>query len=271
MKVGINQWAFPGSMPAAAAIDMAKSFGFEAFEPCIGDDGPIRMDADEEALTAIRRHAEKVGVELTSVGSGMGWKYALSSPDAEQRQKAKEVAERLMQMAQWLGVDCVLTVPGTVSPEVPYDVALENALAGLQDLVPAAERLQVTLAIENVWNKFLLSPVEMRDFIDQCESEYVGAYFDIGNILLYGYPDQWIRILGNRIRMVHAKDFRASSGNFDGFVMLMEGDVNWPAVMAAFRAIGYDKALCGEFGPYRHSLETMLQHVCASLRTIVTL
>lgn len=271
MKIGINQWAFPGDMPAVDAIDLAKQIGFEAFEVCIGDDGPVRMDATQEDLTAIRRHADRIGIALTSVGSAMGWRYALCSPDAQERQKAKDTCARLLQMAQWLGVHSVLTVAGNVTAEVRYDVALEHALASIEDLVPTAEKHRVCLAVENVWNKFLLSPVETRDFIDQCQSEYVGAYFDIGNIILYGYPEQWIRILGRRIRMVHAKDFRTATGNATGFVMLMEGDVDWPAVMAAFRDIGYDDALVAEYGPYAHSLEAMLQHARTSLQMIVTL
>jgi hexulose-6-phosphate isomerase len=271
MKTGINQWAFPGDMPAAEAISLAAKIGFESFEVCIGDEGPVSLDAAESDVQAIRRHADKSGVELTSVATLLGGKYPLCSPDASVRQKGKETFERLLQMARWLGVDTVLTVPGGVTPEVRYDIALEYALASIQDLVPAAEKLQVCLAIENVWNKFLLSPVEMRDFIDQCESACVGAYFDTGNIVLYGYPEQWIRILGHRIRMVHAKDFRSSVGNLDGFVMLMEGEVNWPEVIAALREVGYDKALIAEYGPYAHSLETMLRHALASLQTIATL
>lgn len=269
MKKGINQWVFPVEMPATEAISMAASTGFDAFEVCVGEKGPVPLDASESDLSAIRRHADKCGVALTSLGSGLGWDYSLSAADGAVRQKAVEVQRRLLQMARWLGVGSVLTVPGCVTPDLPYDAALENALASVQELVPQAEKLQVCVAIENVWNKFLLSPVEMRDFIDQCESACVGAYFDIGNIVLYGYPEQWIRILGNRIRMVHAKDFRASTGNFDGFVMLMEGSVNWPAVMAAFREAGYDDALVAEFGPYPHSIGTTLQHILSSLKTIV--
>ncbi len=271
MKTGINQWAFPEGMPATEAITLAKTIGFESFEVCIGDEGPVRLDATENDLNTIRRLADKAGIELPSVASSLGWKFPLSSPDAPTRQKAIETFQRLLQMAQWLGVDTLLTVPGGVSPEIRYDIALEHALASMQDLIPTAEKLRVCLAIENVWNKFLLSPVEMRDFIDQCQSECVGAYFDIGNIILYGFPEQWIRILGNRIRMVHAKDFRAAAGNETGFVMLLEGDVNWPEVMAAFREVGYDKALLAEYGPYEHSLETMLKHALTSLQTIVAL
>jgi len=271
MKAAINQWAFPGDMPATKAISLAKEFGFDGFEVCVGLNGPVSIDATEAEISGIRRHAAECDVTLTSLGCGLGWDFPLSSPDRTVRERGKEVTAKALQIAQWLGVDSVLVVPGNVTPEVSYDAALENSLAAIQDLVPAAERLQVCIAIENVWNKFLLSPVEMRDFIDQFQSAYVGAYFDIGNIVLYGYPEQWIRILGKRIRMVHAKDFRASTGNMDGFVMLLEGSVDWPAVMAAFRDIGYDKALVAEYGPYAHSLDAMLEHVLTSLRAIIAL
>jgi len=176
-----------------------------------------------------------------------------------------------LEIASWLGADSLLVVPGVVDNRTSYDVALENALSGVRELVPIAERLKVTLAIENVWNKFLLSPTEMRDFIDQCESEYVGAYVDVGNMIPYGFPEQWIRILGKRVRAVHMKDFRSSVGTMGGFVMLMEGDVNWPAVMAALREIGYDKSLTAEYGAYTYSREAMLAHVLTSLQTILRL
>ena len=271
MKAAMNQWVFPGDMSATQALTLAKKIGFDAFEVCVGINGPVRLDATEQEVLAIRHHAADIGMALTSVGCGVGWELPLSSPDAAIRAQGKEALGKALQIAHWLGVDSVLTVPGVVTPEVPYDVALENALLSIQEMVPVAEKLNVCIALENVWNKFLLSPTEMRDFIDQFESPCVGAFFDIGNIILYGYPEQWIRILGKRIRMVHAKDFRASAGNFDGFVMLLEGNVNWPAVMAAFREVGYDKALVAEFGPYPHSLEGTLHHIHTALRTIITM
>jgi len=271
MKAAINQWAFPADMPAVKAISMAKEIGFEAFEPCVGIRGPIPLAATKADIEAIRKHAADAGMELTSIGCGLGWDLPMTSPDPSVRQRGKEALSKTLQIAQWMGVDSVLTVPGLVTPEVSYDVAMENALASIQDLVPTAEKLKVTIAVENVWNKFLLSPIETRDFIDQFDSEYVGAYMDVGNIILYGYPEQWIRILGKRIRMAHAKDFRASTGNMDGFVMLLEGSVDWPRVMAAFREVGYDRALVAEFGPYTYSLEALLKHVLVGLKTILSL
>ena len=269
MKTGINQWAFPADMPVEQALKLSNDIGFESFEVCVGEDGPVSLDISEKEATAIRGQATRLRLDLCTVASGMGWQYPLSSSDPAVRQKGKDAVTRSLQIARWLEAQSVLVVPGVVSEETPYDVALENSLNAIQDLVPMAEKLQVSIAIENVWNKFLLSPIEMRDFIDQCDSEYVGAFFDIGNILPYGYPEQWIRILGKRICAVHAKDFRVSAGNMDGFVMLLEGDVNWPEVMRALVGVGYTGPLTAEYGPYTHSLETTLRHCHASIEAIL--
>ncbi|MBN2309424.1 MAG: sugar phosphate isomerase/epimerase [Candidatus Hydrogenedentes bacterium] len=271
MKPSINQWAFPGDMPATDAISLAKKIGFSAFEVCVGEAGPTRLDATEAEITAIRKHAEAEGITLCSVGSGLGWDHPFSSTDAQVRAKALEVNQKALQITQWLGADALLVVPGSCDANTSYDVALENMLEGIRALGATAEKLKVAAAVENVWNKVLISPVEMRDFIDQCENEYVGAFVDVGNMVLFGFPEQWLRILGHRVKAVHMKDFRASAGNMDGFVMLMEGDVNWPEVMAALREIGYDRGLTAEYGPYKHSLEAMLQHVLTSIETIMSL
>jgi len=135
---------------------------------------------------------------------------------------------------------------------VPYDVCYDRATQAISQLLPTAEKLGVSVAVENVWNKFLLSPLEMRDFIDYFQSEKVGAYFDVGNVLLTGYPDQWIRILDSRIKRVHIKDFKLSSGTADGFVDLLEGDVDFDAIKKALTEINYDGYVTAEMIPYVH-------------------
>ncbi len=271
MKPAINQWAWNESTPATKAMSMAKEAGFEAFEVCVGVNGPVKLDATEADVTALRKHAGELGLELLSVASGLGWEFPLTSPDRAIRAKGCEAVGRCLQIAQWLGAETLLTVPGVVTADIQYDVAMENAIKSIDDLLPVAERCRVALGIENVWNKFLLSPLEMRDFVDQFQSPYVGAFFDIGNVILTGFPEQWIRILGKRIRMIHAKDFRAGVGTLDGFVMLLEGSVDWPKVMAALRETGYDGALTAEYWPYPHGQEITLQHVAASLKAIMAL
>jgi hexulose-6-phosphate isomerase len=173
------------------------------------------------------------------------------------RKRNVEFTQKALQIARWLGTDAYLHVPGGVDvffqPDaevVPYDAAYERARAVIQELVPAAEAAGVAIGIENVWNKFLLSPLEMRDFIDSFGSKQVGSYFDVGNVLLTGYPDQWIRILGKRIKRVHVKDFKRSVGTAAGFCDLLEGDVDFAAVKQALAEIHYDGYVTSEILPY---------------------
>ncbi|RKY67851.1 MAG: sugar phosphate isomerase/epimerase, partial [Candidatus Latescibacterota bacterium] len=139
-----------------------------------------------------------------------------------------------------------------------------------RELAPVAEQLKVAVCVENVWNKFLLSPLEMRDFVDAVDSEYVGVYFDVGNVIPMGYPEHWIQILGKRIKRVHFKDFRRNVGTLDGFVDLLEGDVNWPEVMAALRRIGYNSYATAEMiPPYTHHPEALVCNTSRSMDYIL--
>jgi hexulose-6-phosphate isomerase len=131
-------------------------------------------------------------------------------------------------------------------------------MEGVQKLAPVADRHHVNLAIENVWNKLLLSPLEMRDFVDAIGSDHVGVFFDTGNVVIYGFPEQWIRILGRRVKKVHFKDFKRRGYEW---TQLMEGDVNWPKVMTELRAIGYDdyviSEVCGSNEVYAETCRVM--------------
>jgi hexulose-6-phosphate isomerase len=162
----------------------------------------------------------------------------------------------MLDIAKWLGVDAILVVPGAVDvfflPDaevVPYDVAYSRSREAIGGLVQKAEANRVAIGLENVWNKFLLSPLELRDFIDGFGSAFVGSWFDAGNVLSTGYPEHWIPILGERIKRVHVKDFKTAIGNGNGFCDLGEGDVNWPAVLSALKAIHYDGWVTAEMIP----------------------
>ena len=170
---------------------------------------------------------------------------SIASGDPKEANEAIERVKRMLHAAGVLGADTALLVAGgctsTVqNPYGQYDVVYENAQKSVAALAQAAMSEGVRIGIEPVWSKFLLSPLELRSFIDSVESPYVGAYFDTGNVMIWGYPEQWIRILGKRIFKCHFKDFRRSVGTFGGFVDLLAGDVDFPQVMAAFREIGYD-------------------------------
>ena len=275
MKKGINMWSFPGGMSVPACMRLAKEAGFDGFEPALGEQGPISIESGEAELREYRAMAGDIGIELASLASGLYWNYPLTADDPAVRAKSAEIVKKQLKAASLLGVDCILVVPGAVGADfipglqvVPYDVAYDRALEGLRALAPYAEDLGVTIGVENVWNKFLLSPLEMRDFIDAVGSPRVQAYFDIGNVILTGYPEHWISILGKRIARCHCKDFRLSVGNISGFVDLLAGDVDYPAVMKALEAAGYDGYITAEMGAYKHHSDQIVHNTSAAMDRI---
>lgn len=277
MKKGISIWSFTGQ-PLDVCFRMAKEAGFDGVEVSLDEKGAISLDSKESDMIAIRKMADRFGMPLYSLATGLYWMYSLTSDDPSEREKARSIAIKQIQVAAWLGCDTILVIPGIVgsdftgkAPVVPYDVAYDRALNAISAIAPVAENLGVSIGLENVWNRFLLSPLEMRNLIDQIDSPAVGAYFDIGNVLAFGYPDQWIRILGPRIRKVHIKDYRTSVGGLSGFVDLLAGDVDYPAVMSALKEVGYDGWITAEVGPYRYFPEVVLTHTATAMDKIFNL
>ncbi len=263
MKKGINRWAF-GKSSVKESIRKAKEIGFESIELSLEEEGEIILVSQEKELLEIKRFAEDAGLEISSILAALLWKYPLTSEDKATAEKGKDVVKKAVEIASIFQADTVLVIPGVVGSVLlaptdvqPYDKVYKKSQEVLKELAPFAKEHQVYLGVENVWNKFLLSPTEMRNFIDEIDEEYVQGYFDVGNVLLYGYPEHWIRVLGKRIKKVHLKDFRTSVGTLDGFVNLLEGDVNWPEVMAAFKEIGYDGYLTAEYFPYKFHPEQL--------------
>ena len=257
MRKGISIWAFPSGNTVEDSIRAAAEAGFDGIELALNEMGQLGLDATDVELDGYRNAAQQAGIAITSLATGLYWSYPMTSSDAAVREKAKTIVRKQLDAAARLGVDAILVVPGAVgvdfvsgSEVVPYDVAYDRALGALKELAPYAESRKVSIGVENVWNKFLLSPLEMRQFLDTIGSLYVGAYFDVGNVLATGYPEHWIRILGERIRRVHIKDFRRAVGTLDGFVDLLSGDVDFPAVFQALRDVGYDGWITAEVFPY---------------------
>lgn len=233
---------------------MACDAGFAGVEVTIGEQGELTPDASPDECARIVAEAAKAGIVLTGLASGFGWGAPMTCQDESVRKRGIELNRGALRVARQLGIDAILVVPGGVGADfipdfqgAPYDVAYDNALSALKQLAPLAEELGVTLGVENVWNKFLLSPLEMRDFLDKIGSPRVGSYFDVGNVVATGYPQQWIRILGERIRRVHFKDFKREVATIDGFCDLLDGDTDYAAVMNGLRAIGYDGPVAAEF------------------------
>ena len=276
MKKGINIWSFPAGSIKESLI-LAKDAGFEGVELALNAEGELSMQSKEAELLEIKKVAEDLGLSLYSLSSGLCWDYRLSDDDPAMREKAKDMIKKQLESAKILGADTVLVIPGVVNvsfshPEVKvaYDVVYERALEGLSALKSYAEGLKVNIGLENVWNKFLLSPMEMRDFIDKVDSEYVGSYFDVGNTLYCSYPEDWVRILGKRIKKVHFKDYRMEAGGLHGFVDLLAGDVDYPEVVRALEEIGYDDWVSAEMIPnYKHYTETIIYNTSNAMDKIL--
>ena len=261
MKISASYWIFDGgldgTLPIKSAMEQTSKMGFEGIELGIASQGVLTHNTSQAECEEIVREAEKHGLEISGVASGESWTTSPTANDEDVRLKIIDFTQKALQITHWLGSDAYLFVPGAVEvfflPDaevIPYDVCYQRASEAISQLVPVAEKLGVAIAVENVWNKFLLSPLEMREFIDNFNTSQVGVYFDVGNVLLTGYPDQWIRILGSRIKRVHIKDFKLSVGNADGFVDLLEGDVDFEAVKQALSEINYDGYVTAEMIPF---------------------
>lgn len=281
MKKSISYWAFPGGLEGKKSIREcfveAKAAGFEAVELAMGMEGEITLDSREEDLKKIAETAEEVGIEISSLATGLYWEYNFSSGDPAKVEMARNVTLKMLEAAKYIGVDTILAIPGSVdvffdpsAEVVPYDVVWQRVTDALKELAPVAESFKVNIGIENVWNKFLLSPIEMMYFIDSIGSDYVGVYFDVGNVMPFGYPEQWIRVLGKRIKRVHFKDFKRACGTVEGFCDLLEGDVNWPAVVDALDEIGYDSFVTAEMIPlYAHYPEVRIENTSRAMDKIL--
>lgn len=276
MKKGINIWSFPqGSVKESLAL--ARDAGFEGVELALNATGELSLESSEAEIKEVKKIADDMGLSLYSLSSGLCWDYRLSDDEPAMRAKAKDMIKKQLETAKILGADTILVVPGVVnvefsSPEkkVAYDVVYDRALEGLNELKSYAESLQVSIGLENVWNKFLLSPMEMRDFIDKIDSPYVGSYLDVGNTLYCGYPEDWVRILGDRIKKIHFKDYRLAAGGLHGFVDLLAGDVDYPEVVKALGEIGYDGWVSAEMIPnYKHHTSAIIYNTSYAMDRIL--
>ncbi len=265
MKKSISYWSFEGGLdnkkPIKDAMREAKAAGYDCIELAFAASGPLSPETTEAECRKILADARSIGIEISSLCTGMYWDSSLTDDDADVRQKAYDLTVSYIEHARMLKVKHVLVVPGAVDvffkpgfKTIQYDIVWKRSVQQLKKLAKEAKKNGVTICVENVWNKFLLSPIEMRFFLDEISSPNVACYFDVGNIMLYGFPQQWVRSLGKRIKRVHFKDFKTSVGTAAGFCDLLAGDVPWGEVMKAFREVGYDGPCTGEMMPWDPTL-----------------
>ena len=249
MYKALNYWVFggfDGSRTPFEFIDWAAAAGLDGVELTVGD--CLKPDITERECRAVAEYARKKGIGLRTLASVTGWSCALGASDKTERQAAIAFTRRYLQIAAWIGAETVLVVPGATRipweparPVLGYRQVWEATTAAVRELAPFAEEIGVNLALENVWNRFLLSPMEWRCFLDQFDSERVGMYFDTGNACIYARPQDYPEILGGRIKAVHLKTFTETDGGMHGFFGddLLAGEVDYASVIKALDAIGY--------------------------------
>jgi len=218
----------PKQLSYLERFTLAKRVGFEGLE--------TQTVTEPGIVQEIKEAAAQAGLKIHSVMNMDHWKYPLSSADPKVvDQSVKGMGTSLRNAKDW-GADVVLLVPAVVNPETSYKDAYTRSQKRVRDMIPLAKELGVVIGIEEVWNKFLLSPIEFARYIDELDSPWVKAYFDVGNVVLFGYPEDWIRTLGKRIVKLHLKDFKSETKQF---VPLREGSVNWVQVRKAIDEVGF--------------------------------
>jgi hexulose-6-phosphate isomerase len=222
--------------PVLPAFQLLKDAGFEGVELI----SPNQLDQAE-----VLASRDKTGLVIHGVSGGRHWQDPLSDPDPKVVERGLAAIRQEFLDCKAYGGTTVLVVPAVVNKKVSYREAYVRSQENIRKLIPYAESAGIKIAIEEVWNKFLLSPVEFARYIDEFSSPFVGAYFDVGNVVEYGFPEEWIRELGKRILKIHIKEY-AKSKRFD--YKLGEGEIDWPAVRQALISVGYEGWITAEVG-----------------------
>jgi hexulose-6-phosphate isomerase len=230
IKKGILYGMLPKNLSVYDRFKLAKDVGFEEME--------VGAITDEKDAEEIKKASEAAQMPIHSVMNMAHWKNPLSSGDWTVVAESVKGMETSLNNAKLWGANAVLLVPAVVNPQTSYKDAWERSVKEIKKLLPMAAKMKVVIAVEDVWNKFLLSPLEFARYVDEFKSPWLRAYFDVGNIVFYGYPQDWIRTLGKRIFKVHLKDFKFEKGRTE-WTQLREGAIDWQEVYRALKEIGY--------------------------------
>ena len=274
MIKGISYLSFENGLSNNESIESAlsqtKMHGFEALELSVSSEGVINTNSSKAECEMIRKSIDDSGVFVDSIATGMSWGVSPTSDDESIRKKSISLHQDALKVASFLDCKALLFVPGVVkspiSPDiVRYDKALDRLREAINQMLPIAEDLNVDLCMENVWNGFFYSPIELRDFVDSFDSDRLGVYLDIGNLIGYQqYPPHWVELLNSRIKRVQIKDFQENfdwTGSFS-FCDIGAGDVPWKETIAALNAIQYKSTIIAEMLPWD---ETILSRTSAAM------
>ncbi len=266
MKKAIGDNMIPKGWSFERGLELIKKAGFDGVELWLGEVPWFQMSTADAEVRELRRKVENAGLAVSNVSTGMHWKYPLSARDPRVREHGVRIVERQIEAASLLGTDAILVVAGLVTEEVPYNEVYARCVETLKTLADQASRAKVRIGCENCnsEHRFLISPREFWQFLNDVGSPSVGIHLDVGNIHDTGYAEQWIEIHGPRITRIHVKDVMKKRGRCGASVYtnLFLGDNNWPAIRAALEKVGYDGWLVAEmearyrFAPDQHFYDT---------------
>lgn len=256
----ISYWAFQdgltGRRKLVEAMGLAGKAGFDGIELCIGGEGELTPNTTSQQARQLASAARAIEIRVDSVANGLLWGCNPASARKQTRDRAIKLTRRCLEVTADLGVKYMLVLTGHVdvffdprAEVVPYDECYKRSVAFGRSIATTAEKLGVTACFENVWNRFLTSPLEMKQFIKDIDSPKVGVYFDVGNVWNMGYPQHWIKILGRQIKRVHVKDFKRSVGTAEGFCQLGDGDVPLADSLKLLAKGGYKGPVTAEVFP----------------------
>ena len=238
LKKAVNLGMVKGAAGATVAdrFKMARDAGFDGLE----------LNLPDDALTVdlIQKAKADSGMEIAGIICTPHWSFPLSDPDPAKRERTVHGLQLALEQGGEIGCSRVLLVPGVVNKQVDFQQCWQRAIEGIKRCTEAAEKAKCWIAVENVWNHFIMDPLSAARFVDEIGSPWVGWHLDLGNLVTYGWPEHWVHILGSRILNLHIKEYsrkkRDAEGPYKGFgVELGEGDNDWPATMKALDEIGY--------------------------------
>jgi len=273
MKKSIMRGTLPLKPPVTKILDAIKKAGFDGIQlgiipPPLGE---LSVNSTDKEVEQLRKACKDAGLEPHSIYGGV----TFFREEAAERKKAADDGKRVIEIAAILGARTWLIHPGQLSTDVPYDACYKYSVEGLNALKTKAETTHLRIGLENVWNKFLMSPLEAVRLADEVNSTMVGIWFDIGNCAPFAFPEQWVRILGKKhIVGVHIKDFKRAGnifGTADNFVPLFHGSVNWPAVMRQLATVGFDDFLVTEVSLGSQPLPEALQEISRQLDVLLAM
>lgn len=271
MKKSIGDNMIPKSWTLGQGLDLIKKAGYDGVDLWIGSKPWFQLSTTDKELIQLRRSVERAGLVVSNIATELNWEFPISAPDKTVRDSGIRIVERQIETAVLLGCDVVLVVPGIVTRESKYNDVYQRSVEALQGLVPAAERARVTIGCEpnTCYERFLLSPREFVQFLDDIASPNVRVLFDTANEHDLGFAEQWIQILGKRIVQVHMRDTLFKRGHSDEdttSTCLFLGDNDWPAIRNALDEIGYDGWLIAEPVPrYRYARDLQFYEAAAAI------